>query len=56
MKATSLLLVALAALCLAGCPEEKAKPTPDNASAKPAQSAAPAASAAPAEKPAEGGW
>ncbi|MDI1445355.1 hypothetical protein [Polyangium sp. 6x1] len=58
MKAMSLVLVAFAALALAGC-EDKAKPSADPSAAKPAESAKPAASAAPAAKPAatgEGGW
>lgn len=61
MKATSLALVALAALCLAGCPDEKAKPAPEKTEQKPAEAkpgeAAPAKAApAPSAKPAEGGW
>jgi len=54
MKAMSLALVAVALFCLAGCPEEKAKP--DTSQAKPAPTGA--QSAAPAAKPDStgGGW
>ncbi|MDI1477884.1 hypothetical protein [Polyangium sp. y55x31] len=55
MKATSLVLVALFALALAGC-EDKAKPSADPSAAKPAESAKPAASAKPASTGESGGW
>jgi hypothetical protein len=56
MKAMSIALVALASLCLAGCPDEKAKPAPDKAEQKPAEAAPAKAAPAPSAKPAEGGW
>jgi len=61
MKVTSLVLAAIAFVCLAGCEEQKTKPTADPNAAKPAASsgtAAPAEKEAPKkeEKKGEGGW
>lgn len=60
MKAMSFVFVVLAASMVAGCAEEKAKPTADPAKAStaaPSANAAPAAAPAkPAEKKDEGGW
>jgi hypothetical protein len=60
MKAMSFVFVVLAASMLAGCGEEKAKPTAEPAkpaaAAPSANAAPPAAPAKPAEKKDEGGW
>lgn len=60
MKAMSFVFVVLAASMVAGCAEDKAKPTADPAKAStaaPSANAAPAAAPGkPAEKKDEGGW